>query len=59
MRLQRREFLGLGAAGALGGMVGTATAETAEKPNVLLILVDNVGYGDVGCYGNKDVKTPN
>ena len=28
------------------------------KPNVLLILVDNVGYGDLGCYGNRQVKTP-
>jgi arylsulfatase A-like enzyme len=28
------------------------------RPNVLLIYVDNVGYGDLGCYGNADVKTP-
>jgi hypothetical protein len=29
-----------------------------EKPNIVLILLDNVGYGDLGCYGNGDVKTP-
>jgi arylsulfatase A-like enzyme len=29
------------------------------KPNVLLIYIDNVGYGDLACYGNKLVKTPN
>lgn len=28
-------------------------------PNVVLIFVDNVGYGDFGCYGNRNVKTPN
>ncbi len=32
-------------------------AESA-KPNVLLLYVDNVGYGDLGCYGNAAVKTP-
>ncbi len=29
-----------------------------ERPNLLLMYVDNVGYGDLGCYGNKVVKTP-
>lgn len=28
------------------------------KPNVLLIYADNLGYGDLGCYGNAEVKTP-
>jgi arylsulfatase A len=31
----------------------------AERPNVLLFFIDNTGYGDLGCYGNKLVKTPN
>ena len=35
------------------------TAEAAEKPNVLLILVDDMGYGDVGFNGCKDIPTPN
>ncbi|MCL4168444.1 UNVERIFIED_CONTAM: hypothetical protein GTU68_049894, partial [Idotea baltica] len=30
-----------------------------EKPNVLLIVVDDQGYGDVGRLGNEDVITPN
>ena len=34
------------------------TSEAAEKPNVLLILVDDMGYGDVGFNGCKDIPTP-
>jgi arylsulfatase A-like enzyme len=32
---------------------------TSRSPNVLLILVDDLGYQDLGCYGVKDFETPN
>jgi len=32
--------------------------EAAPKPNILLILADDVGYGDLSCYGARRVKTP-
>jgi arylsulfatase A-like enzyme len=31
----------------------------AERPNVVFILTDDMGYGDAGCYGGKFVPTPN
>ena len=31
----------------------------AEKPNVIFILADDIGYGDLSCYGEKTISTPN
>lgn len=43
---------------ALAGLV-SLNILAADKPNIVYILADDLGYGDVGCYGAMHVKTPN
>jgi len=33
-----------------------AQGKTGTKPNVVFILADNVGYGDLGCYGGGELR---
>lgn len=35
-----------------------ASLSAAEKPNIVFILADDLGYGEVGCYGQEKIKTP-
>lgn len=58
----RRQFLG-----GLAGLAGLATlqgpfraaADAARRPNIVFFLIDDMGWGDLGCYGNSFNETPN
>src|SRR5262249_16813522 len=36
-----------------------AQAVARSQPNLVVILADDLGYGDLGCYGSTDIRTPN
>ena len=63
VRQNRREFLGTMAAGAATLVLPCrrARAENAQaprRPNIVLIIADDQGYGDIGCHGNEKLRTP-
>jgi hypothetical protein len=65
--MKRRDFLKAAGAGAVSLVMGrctdrlAASAPTSSKkrPNIVFIVVDDMGWADLGCYGGKHIKTPN
>lgn len=60
MTCTRRHFLKYAGAGAAACLLPRqAWAEAKGKPNFVVVIGDDCSWHDLGCYGNKDVRTPN
>ncbi len=58
----RRHFLQWAGLGTLSLSLSrdvSAGEQSKSKPNIIYILADDLGYGHLGCYGQKEIQTPN
>ncbi len=59
--IKRREFLkfaGIVISGLSLSGCHQSSEMSSRKPNIIFILADDLGYGDLGCYGQKQIQTP-
>ena len=57
--MKTKLLVGLGVSTSLLSACGSKQQEEVKQPNVIFIVADDLGYGDLSCYGAKRVQTPN
>ena len=57
--MSRREFVRAAAVGTVLAAAPRVSSSETRRPNVLFILADDLGYGDLSCFGRPDYSTPN
>ena len=58
MSIKRPILIGLASAFLVLGTCGALAANAGQRPNIAVILVDDMGFSDLGCYGSE-IPTPN
>ncbi|MBN1574397.1 MAG: sulfatase-like hydrolase/transferase [Deltaproteobacteria bacterium] len=68
--MKRRDFIKSAGSAVISSAIGLSAraipgcgparfSTEPELPNVILITADNIGWKDPGCFGNRDIETPN